>query len=123
MRSDLRAVALVALTEFVDVSDCLVSRQNLPLCGCDAFRNGLTTDNIGEEACAKVETHGLHGSQTWCAPATEPFIPHLSEGCASDHQRVRISALHPLGHDRPRADTSTHSLATPPHLATTSPPL
>ena len=86
MRTDLHAVALVAL------SDCLVSGQDLPLCGCENFRNGLTTDNIGEEACAKVETHVIHGAQTWCSPAARPFIRNLDEGCVSDHRRVNLRA-------------------------------
>ena len=81
-------VRMIALLLFAICFTEMATSQVLPLCGCESFRNGLTTDDIGGEACAKIEVHGLSGKQTWCMPPQGPFIQSLDDGCGSDAQRV-----------------------------------
>jgi len=66
-----------------------------PLCACDNFRNGLTTDHLGEEACARTETHGLSGPETWCAIPSRTYLPFQDEGCNSDSFRCIVSHAPP----------------------------
>lgn len=65
-----------------------VVTSTLPLCGCNVFVNGWTTDNAGMEGCARADVvHGLAGKKTVCYPPQRPYIPHLDDGCTSDSYR------------------------------------
>lgn len=59
----------------------------LPNCMCENFRNGLTTDHVGEQACARNEVHGFNGVVTKCSMPERPFIPMIDDGCPSDQHR------------------------------------
>jgi len=67
----------------------------LPNCGCDNFRNGLTTDDVGDEGCARDEVHGLRGVKTFCMPPSRPRIPYLDDGCPSDMFRCVVTHVAP----------------------------
>jgi len=67
----------------------------LPVCGCDNFRNGLTTDAVGTEGCARDEVHGLQGVKTFCTPPSRPRIPYLDDGCPSDMYRCVVTYVTP----------------------------
>ena len=78
------------------IDGVVYNQAGLPTCACDNFRNGLTTDHAGEEACAKNEVHGLSGVKTWCAVPSRPFIRHVDDGCASDLRRCVVSYIKPV---------------------------
>jgi len=77
---------------------CLVPDHTAPLpsCGCDNFRNGLTTDHAGERACVRSEVHGLTGAKTWCMLPPRPYIPHLDDGCTSDTTACFVTHTAPI---------------------------
>lgn len=70
-------------------------RSLLPACGCDNFRNGLTTDDVGTEGCSRDEVHGLQGVKTLCMPPARPRIPFLDDGCPSDMYRCIVTHVAP----------------------------
>ena len=85
----------LTVTQAPLVNGAVVSTSLLPNCDCDSFVNGLTTDSIGSDGCAKDEVHGLQGVQTLCYPATRPYIPHLDDGCPSDMYRCKVTYTAP----------------------------
>ena len=86
------------------VSDLPVS--DLPDCYCDNFRNSLTTDNLGEMACARSEVHGLTGYKNWCAMPSRPYIPLVDSGCPYDMFRCIVTHTPP---DFPPCDCDTYA--------------
>ena len=69
----------------------------LPTCECENFRNGLTTDHEGMDACMKLENHGIEGgTETWCSIPSRTIIPFVDNGCPSDQYRCTVQYLQPL---------------------------
>ena len=85
----------LTVTQAPLVNGAVVSTSILPNCDCDSFVNGLTTDSIGSDGCAKDEVHGLQGVQTLCYQPTRPYIPHLDDGCPSDMYRCKVTYTAP----------------------------
>jgi len=77
------------------VGRCHITQTDLPDCYCDNFRNGLTTDHLGEMACARPEVHGLSGVKNWCAMPSRPYIPLVDSGCPSDMFRCIVTHTPP----------------------------
>ena len=59
-------------------------------CNCDNFRNGLTTDHVGDMACARSNVHGLQGIKLFCSLPPRPFLPMVDTGCPSDAYRCVV---------------------------------
>ena len=62
---------------------------SLPMCYCDNFRNGLTTDDVGLHACSKVQD-----GQVDCIGPQRPWIPFIDSGCSSDRHRCHLCPLY-----------------------------
>ena len=74
------------------------SQHLLPACICDNFRNSLNTDHVGDDACSRMEPHGLKGRVMKCSMPERPFIPFVDSGCPVDHSRCKISYTPPVFH-------------------------
>jgi hypothetical protein len=69
----------------------LLSRANaqFPSCECDSFVNGLKSDKIGHQACAKYEN-----SKLICKDPTRPYVAHIDSGCDASWRCVVAEAKH-----------------------------
>jgi hypothetical protein len=59
--------------------------QIFPDCVCDDFLNGLKSDNIGLQACAKYANQ-----KVTCMKPTSPYIPSVDSGCPKDTFRCVV---------------------------------
>ena len=86
----------ITVTSFPLINGEIYNPLGLPTCACDNFRNGLTTDHEGEQACGRNEIHGLSGLKTWCTMPSGPFIRFVDDGCGSDTTRCIVSYIKPV---------------------------
>lgn len=105
---------LVAMLGAVQVSahDGHKHPGGVPPCGCENFRDGLTVDDVGKDACAKHETHGLNGGRTWCQPPSRPMVPHFDDGCPDDLYRCTVSVASLSPTDFPQCQCNQIALGT-----------
>jgi len=71
------------------------SHNRVPVCYCENYRNGLTTDNVGKIACSKAEARGgrTTGKELWCSETTGTNYPLINNGCPSNEHRCQVHHL------------------------------
>jgi len=66
-------------------------------CACGVFRNGLTSDDDGSDACFAIEPRGNFGNRAVCQPLEPaPFEADAPCGCPAGMQRCTVAWLAPI---------------------------
>jgi hypothetical protein len=85
----------VTVANIPAIDGATINLSLFPLCLCENFMNGATTDLQGQYGCARKEVHGLSGVETSCKMPSRPYIPHVDDGCDSDTRRCLVTYMAP----------------------------